>query len=51
MTRSQRRARIESLVEPIKAAEQKEVNAAAAQQSRQNDQLRNIVQGVRGFGY
>ena len=51
MTRSQRRARIESLVAQIKAAEQEEVNAATAQQSRQNDQLRNIVQGVRGFGY
>jgi hypothetical protein len=51
MTRSQRRARIESLVEQIKAAEQEEVNAATAQQSLQNDQLRNIVQGVRGFGF
>lgn len=51
MTRSQRRARIESLVAQIKAAEQEEVNATTAQQSLQNDQLRNIVQGVRGFGY
>jgi hypothetical protein len=51
MTRSQRRARIESLVAQIKTAEQEEVNAATVEQSRQNEQLRNVVEGVRGFGF
>jgi cell division FtsZ-interacting protein ZapD len=51
MTRSQRRERIESLVEQIKAAEQEEVKAATVEQSLQDEQLRNVVAGVRGFGF
>jgi hypothetical protein len=50
MTRSQRRARIESLVAQIKAAEEGQVKAATTEQARQDDQLRNVVEGVRGFG-
>jgi len=50
MTRSQRRARIEQLVGQIKSAEEAEINAAAAEQERQQEQLRNIVDGARGFG-
>jgi hypothetical protein len=51
MTRSQRRARIEELVAQIKAAEQEQIDAAASEQARQNDQLRNVVENVRGFSY
>ena len=51
MTRTQRRARIETLVAQIKADEEAQVNAAAIEQARQMEQVRNMVDGVRGFGY
>jgi hypothetical protein len=51
MTRSQRRARIEDLVAQIKAAEEQQIEAAASEQARQNDQLRNVVDNFRGFSY
>jgi hypothetical protein len=51
MTRSQRRARIEELLAQIKAAEEAQIEAAASEQARQNDQLRNVVDNFRGFSY
>jgi hypothetical protein len=51
MTRSQRRARIEELVAQIKAAEEQQIESAASEQARQNDQLRNVVDNFRGFSY
>ncbi len=51
MTRSQRRARIEELLGQIKAAEEEQIEAAASEQARQNDQLRNVVDNFRGFSY
>ena len=50
MTRSQRRTRIEQLIEQIKAAEDAQIKAATSEQERQQEQLRNIVDGARGFG-
>jgi hypothetical protein len=49
MTRTQRRARIQELVAQIKAAEEKEVQAAAVQQELQAEQVRNVVDSMRGF--
>jgi hypothetical protein len=51
MTRSQRRARIEELVAQIKEAEDAQISQATAEQARQQEQLRNIVDGARGFSY
>jgi polyhydroxyalkanoate synthesis regulator phasin len=51
MTRSQRRARIEDLMAQIKAGEEEQIEAAASEQTRQNDQLRNVVDNFRGFSY
>lgn len=51
MTRSQRKARIEELVAQIKAAEEAQIEAGAVEQSRQDDQLRNVVDNFRGFSY
>jgi hypothetical protein len=51
MTRSQRRARIEELLAQIKAAEEAQIEAAASEQARQNEQLRNVVDNFRGFSY
>lgn len=51
MTRSQRRARIEELIAQIKSAEEAQVQAAATEQERQMQQIRNVVDNVRGFGY
>lgn len=51
LTRSARRARIEELLAQIKQAEEEQIGATAVEQSRQNDQLRNVVDNMRGFGY
>lgn len=51
MTRSQRRSRIEALIAQIKSAEEAQVEATAAEQERQMQQIRNVVDNVRGFGY
>lgn len=51
MTRSQRRTRIEQLIEQIKSAEEAEIQAATAEQERQHEQLRNVVDNARGFAY
>ena len=49
MTRSQRRTRIQQLIEQVKAAEDAQIKAAASEQERQQQQLRNVVEGARGF--
>jgi hypothetical protein len=49
MTRSQRRTRVEQLIEQIKAAEDAQIRAATSDQERQQQQLRNVVDGARGF--
>ena len=49
MTRSQRRTRVEQLLEQIKAAEEAQIKSATADQARQQEQLRNVVNGARGF--
>jgi hypothetical protein len=51
MTRAQRRERIDALVGQIKAAEEEQIAAAASEQVRQNEQLRNVVDNFRGFSY
>jgi hypothetical protein len=51
MTRSQRRARLEQLIEQIKSAEDAEIKAATVEQERQQEQLRNVVDNARGFAY
>ena len=49
MTRSQRRDRIDKLVDQIKAAEQDHVSSAMAAQAQQNEQVRRVVSGIRGL--
>ena len=49
MTRSQRRTRVEQLIEQIKSAEDAQIQAATSDQERQQQQLRNVVDGARGF--
>ena len=49
MTRSQRRDRIDKLVDQIKAAEQDQVSSAMAAQAQQNEQVRRVVSGIRGL--
>lgn len=49
MTRTQRRARIEGLVAQIKAAEEQEIQAAGVEQERQTEQVRDLVDSMRGF--
>ena len=49
MTRAQRRTRIQELVAEIKAAEEQEVQAAGVEQERQTEQVRSVVESMRGF--
>jgi hypothetical protein len=49
MTRSQRRDRIDTLVDQIKAAEQNQAAAATMAQAQQNEQVRRVVTGIRGL--
>jgi len=49
MTRSQRRIRVQQLIEQIKAAEDAQIKAATNEQARHQEQLRNVVDGARGF--
>jgi len=49
MTRSQRRERIDKLVDQIKTAEQDQVSSAMAAQAQQNEQVRRVVSGIRGL--
>jgi hypothetical protein len=49
MTRSQRRQRIEALIEQIKEAEESQAQAAAVEQEQEMDRVRQVVDGMRGF--
>jgi hypothetical protein len=49
MTRTQRRQRLEALIEQIKSAEESQVQAAASEQAQQTEQVRQVVNGMRGF--
>ena len=51
MTRSQRRARVQDLVAQIKSAEEAQATATAAENDRQAQQVREVVENFRGFGY
>lgn len=50
MTRTERRARDEELLAQIHSAEETQVQEAAAEQQRQTEQVRNVVDGMRGLG-
>jgi hypothetical protein len=49
MTRTQRRQRLETLIAQIKSAEESQAQAAAMEQQQQTDQVRQVVDGMRGF--
>ncbi len=49
MTRTQRRARIEALLQQIHEAENQQIQAETAAQSEQLQQVRSVVQDMRGF--
>jgi len=49
MTRTQRRQRLETLIAQIKSAEESQTQAAAVEQEQQMDQVRQVVDGMRGF--
>jgi hypothetical protein len=49
MTRSQRRQRIQALVEQIKGAEESEAQAEAVDQAQETERVRRVVDGMRGF--
>lgn len=51
MTRTQRRARVEELIGQIEQAEEARIKATAAEQERQEQQLKNVVNNARGFAY
>ena len=51
MTRSQRRQRLEALIAQIKSAEESQAQAAAMEQEQQVDQVRQVVDGMRGFAH
>jgi hypothetical protein len=49
VTRTQRRARDEQLLAQIRAAEEAQVKDLAAQSERQTEQMRTVVDGLRGL--
>ncbi|TXH37653.1 MAG: hypothetical protein E6Q98_07765 [Rhodospirillaceae bacterium] len=49
MTRTQRKTRLEELLEQIRAGEEKQIQADAAAQEEQSQQVRDLVEGFRGF--
>ena len=49
MTRSQRRQRIETMIAQIKSAEENQPQATEIEQQQQSEQVRQIVDGMRGF--
>jgi len=51
MTRSQRRQRIEELIAQIKTAEESLIQASAEEQDRQTEQVRQVVDQIRGYHF
>ena len=49
MTRTQRRQRLQTLIEQIKSAEESQAQAAASEQAQQTEDVRRVVDGMRGF--
>lgn len=49
LTRTQRRQRIQALVEQIKGAEESEAQAEAINQQQETERVRRVVDGMRGF--
>ncbi len=49
MTRSQRRQRLEALVEQIKRAEESQAEAAAIEQQQEMERVRQVVNSMRRF--
>ena len=49
MTRSQRRQRIQALLEQIKGAEESQAQAEAMDQAQETERVRRAVDGMRGF--
>jgi hypothetical protein len=50
-TRSERRARMQALLEQLRAEEQRQISAASAEQQRKAEEMTNVVEGLRGFSY
>jgi hypothetical protein len=51
LTRTERRARVQTLLGQIRDAEQKQMQAASAQRERQAEEMGTVVEGIRGFAY
>jgi hypothetical protein len=49
LKRGQRRARIDQLLAQIRSAEDAQVQALAAESQHQQEQVRNVMDGLRGF--
>ena len=49
LSRTQRRQRIQALVEQIKGAEESEAPAEAINQQQETERVRRVVDGMRGF--
>jgi len=49
MTRTKRRARDQELIAQIKSAEEQQIQATAMEQQRQMEQVRSMVDSMRGF--
>ena len=49
MTRTKRRARDQQLIAQIKSAEEQQIQATAMEQQRQMEQVRSMVDSMRGF--
>jgi len=50
VTRTQRRARVEALLAQIHTAEEAQMKSHAAESERQTEQVRAVVDGMRGLG-
>jgi hypothetical protein len=50
VTRTQRRARVEALLAQIHSAEEGQMKSLAAESERQTEQVRAVVDGMRGLG-
>jgi hypothetical protein len=51
LTRSERRSRVQEMLGQLRDAEQKQVQAASAEQERKAAEMSNVVEGIRGLAY
>jgi hypothetical protein len=49
MTRTQRRNRLEALIDQIKTAEEEQIQAGSTQQEEEKEQVRRTIDSMRGF--